>query len=142
MNAVFASSFYFFALRIDRDAAHIRAVEFAQEFQGRLVTTDWVLTELADGRATSVHRNLFVPFRADLKASLSVAIVECSTELMDAGVNLYAERPDKENKSLSLAPKRLWGRVALGEVVRVPKSHWRHASGARRSAARRLQMAA
>ena len=49
MRRVFADTFYYLALLNPRDETHARAVEFTGTFAGRMVTTDWVLTELADG---------------------------------------------------------------------------------------------
>lgn len=48
MNRVFADTFYFLALLNPKDAARAKAVEAAVAIQGELVTTAWVLTELAD----------------------------------------------------------------------------------------------
>jgi hypothetical protein len=48
MNRVFADTFDFLALLNPRDAAHARATAFTLAFQGQMVTTAWVLTELAD----------------------------------------------------------------------------------------------
>jgi predicted nucleic acid-binding protein len=96
MRVVFADSFYFLALLIDRDAAHARASQFAREFQGRLFTTEWVLTELADGLAASAHRRILAAFRSDLKTSKSVTVVKYSSALLTAGVELYDQRPDKQ----------------------------------------------
>ena len=44
----FADSFYFIAMFSPRDAAHVRAVGFAERAHGRIVTTDAVLLEFAD----------------------------------------------------------------------------------------------
>ena len=54
MKPVFADSFYFFALLNPRDPAHTKAVAFTQAYTGQIVTTGWVLTELADGWAKPI----------------------------------------------------------------------------------------
>lgn len=51
MTRVFADSFFFFALLNPRDGAHTKAVDFSRRNRGPLLTTAWVLTELADGLA-------------------------------------------------------------------------------------------
>lgn len=51
MRTVFADTFYFLALLNATDNAHAKAVAFTASFQGRLVTTGWVMTELADALA-------------------------------------------------------------------------------------------
>jgi hypothetical protein len=69
MKTVFADSFYFFALANPNDPAHDRAVAFVKTFSGRMVTTGWVLTELADGWAKPTQRTFVVPMAAKLRAS-------------------------------------------------------------------------
>ena len=49
MSTRFADTFYFFALENPDDPAHQNAREFASHDAGPLITTAWVLTELADG---------------------------------------------------------------------------------------------
>lgn len=49
MNVTFADTHYYFALLNRTDVAHQRAVEATLRLNGRVVTTDWVLTELGDG---------------------------------------------------------------------------------------------
>ena len=95
MKTVFADSFYFFALLNDRDPAHPSALQFLQSYCGRLLTTDWVLTELADGLANPVNRSSFLTTLNLLKSEPSVTIVECSAALQTAGIELYRARPDK-----------------------------------------------
>lgn len=48
MKAVFADTFYFLALLNERDAAHDRAVTASRGTGLVLVTTEFVLLELAD----------------------------------------------------------------------------------------------
>ena len=55
MKTVFADTFFFFALGNDRDPAHVKASEFSRHFTGKLMTTGWVLTELADGWSRPVQ---------------------------------------------------------------------------------------
>jgi predicted nucleic acid-binding protein len=50
---VFADTFYFLALSNLADQAHRKAVEFTSSNTVRMLTTDWVITELADGLARS-----------------------------------------------------------------------------------------
>jgi predicted nucleic acid-binding protein len=62
-----------------------------------MLTTDWVLTELADGLAESPRGRIeFLATLADLKADAEVTIVPCDRGLMEEGVNLYGQRPDKK----------------------------------------------
>ncbi len=97
MKTVFADSFYFFALVNPNDPAHAQASAFTQNFIGRTVTTGWVLTEVADGWAKPSHRRaVFVQLLADLRANPNTCIVPLSDQLLQEGVDLYDQRPDKE----------------------------------------------
>jgi hypothetical protein len=58
MNAVFADTFYFLALLNADDEAHLRVDQFAADPTRALVTTAWVLTELADGLAGTRGRTV------------------------------------------------------------------------------------
>ena len=95
MKTVFADSFYFFALVNDRDPAHQRALAFLQAYKGRLMTTGWILMELGDGLASPANRNSFLTTLNILKAEPNVTVVGCSDQLLEAGIDLYRERPDK-----------------------------------------------
>ena len=95
MTTVFADSFYFFALVNDRDPAHQRALAFLQSYKGRMLTTGWVLTELGDGLASPANRTSFLTTLNLLRTEPNVSLVGCSDQLLNAGVELYRERPDK-----------------------------------------------
>jgi predicted nucleic acid-binding protein len=55
MSTVFADAFYFIARLNRRDQHHERVVAFARDCHARLVTTDWVLVEVADALAAVIH---------------------------------------------------------------------------------------
>ena len=68
MKALFADSFYFFAVVNRGDPAHAKALALSASFKGRLVTTAWALTEFADGMSRPVaNRPLFLQILADLR---------------------------------------------------------------------------
>jgi predicted nucleic acid-binding protein len=96
MTPVFADTFYFLALVNVADAAHQRAVSFSQAHSLPVVTTTWVLTEVADGLSRSARRKVFVQLLEDLRADSQTLIVPSAQELFDQGVALYAARPDKD----------------------------------------------
>src|SRR6266566_4582568 len=95
MNAVFADTFYFLALLSERDSEHLRAVEFSEEYNGRTVTTAWVLTEVADAMAAPEQRAGFLNLLDLLRADPSQMIVPPSESLFQRGLELYATRSDK-----------------------------------------------
>jgi predicted nucleic acid-binding protein len=95
MTPCFADTYYFLALLNARDEAHERAVALANELRGSIVTTTWVLTELADGLAETPGRSVFAEFLVRFRGDERAIIVETSDELFERGVELYQGRPDK-----------------------------------------------
>lgn len=96
MKRYFADSFFFFAWWNRRDHAHGRVGEFLAGFFGHLVTTRWVLMEVADGLASTPARRQIRTLFADLESDPLVSIVESSDRLYQRGLSLYDSRPDKE----------------------------------------------
>ncbi|MCY2987324.1 MAG: PIN domain-containing protein [Planctomycetota bacterium] len=97
MTTVFADTFYFFALGNRHDSAHHKVVTFSRNYTGQLLTTGFVLTELADGCAGSAHRRaVAVQAVRELRNNSAVIIVPCSQELFYEGLDLFEQRPDKE----------------------------------------------
>ncbi len=75
MSTIFADTFYFLAFLNRRDRAHRRAREWTGAFTGKLMTTEWVLIELADALASSRHRKQFASTRQRLLENPNVEIV-------------------------------------------------------------------
>ena len=96
MTHVFADTFYFFAILNPKDDAHQKALEFATRHEEPIVTTAWVLTELADGLAVTAHRGAFSRLVARLRADPDNEIVPPTQDLMARGIELYDARPDKQ----------------------------------------------
>jgi predicted nucleic acid-binding protein len=96
VKEVFADSYYFLALLNPRDEGHRTAVAAAESLKAPLVTTAWVLTELADGMAGTADRETCVGFMHDLRQRSGIRVLPASQELSDAGWALYESRPDKE----------------------------------------------
>jgi len=96
MKHLFADTFFFFAYLNAEDDAHEAAARYIGNFNGQLVTTEWVLTELADGMAGVGDRESLTEFVAALQADPSVTIVPSGSELFEEGLALYSSRKDKE----------------------------------------------
>lgn len=96
MKRLFADAFFFFAWWNRRDRAHVRVEAFLREFDGHLVTTRWVLMEVADGLATTPARRKVRELFRDLETDPMVTVVEPSESLNDRGLELYDSRSDKE----------------------------------------------
>lgn len=65
-------------------------------YAGRIVTTEWVLTELGNYLSGHANRALFVPFVRDLPTDPRVEIVTATHPQFEAGCALFDSRPDKE----------------------------------------------
>ncbi len=96
MKPLFADSFYFVALLNRADQYHKRVAAAANQLREDLVTTDWVLTEVADALAESTMRRLVPQFIRDLARDRKVQLIRASEELFARGLQLYQDRPDKD----------------------------------------------
>jgi predicted nucleic acid-binding protein len=95
MNRVFADAFYFVALLNRADQYHARATAAARESRGEVVTTEWVLAEVADALADSASRRSVAPFIRDLAQDPKVRIVRAGGDWFERGLQLYEQRADK-----------------------------------------------
>lgn len=95
MDLVFGDAFYYFALVNVRDAAHSRAVALGSRCSTRIVTSAWVIQELADGWASPRARAGFLRFWTALESDIYTEIVGPSEELWERGRTLYRSRADQ-----------------------------------------------
>lgn len=96
MKAVFGDTFYFLALLNQRDPAHQRAVGFSRTPQTTIVTTEFVLLELADALSKPATRPEALAVWTLVETDTAFRLVRASTELLKRGRELYQERRDKE----------------------------------------------
>ena len=92
---VFVDAFFWIALLNRRDEYHPVVREFAMRFQGRMVTTQWILTEVADAFAGASARQTIRALVEELENDPAVWLVEASADIFQRGLDLYHERPDK-----------------------------------------------
>ena len=95
MKAAFADAFYFVALLNRSDQHHARVTAVARQLRENLITTEWVLMELADALEGSGSRRLVSPFIRDLSQDPRVQIIPAAADLFQRGLRLYEERRDK-----------------------------------------------
>ena len=96
MRTVFADTFFYIALLSPSDEAHERAKSFSQTYDGKMVTTEWVLTELADGMSSPLTRKRCADFIDWLRSDEDVTILVATAELFSEGLSLYRAREDKK----------------------------------------------
>jgi uncharacterized protein len=95
VTLLFADTFYFIALLNAADESHDAAESFATSDDVQVLTTAWVLTELADGLAQTAGRTVFAPLLDDLRADSRVTFIEPAADLWQRGIELYHKREDK-----------------------------------------------
>lgn len=66
-----------------------------ENYDGRIVTTEWVLAELGNYLAEGSARKLLAPFIHELRADRRFQILPANHALFNAGLELYESRPDK-----------------------------------------------
>ena len=96
MNAVFADAFYFVARLNRRDQHHERVLAFSRDFRADILTTDWVLVEVADAMAGSASRLRVRDFIRHLRQSPSCVVVPASRDVLDRALELYHQYSDKD----------------------------------------------
>jgi predicted nucleic acid-binding protein len=96
MKEVFADTFYFIALLSPTDSAHERAKQNTAGQQALLVTTAWVLTEVANALSRRETRAGFIKALDALRTNAGVAIIGHDDSLFEAGIELYRTRADKD----------------------------------------------
>jgi uncharacterized protein len=95
VNPLFADTFYFLAL-LHEDDAHAQALALSRTRSNPILTTVWVLTEVADALSAPNLRTNFLPLLEALRTDPACTIVPPTQELFDQGVEVYAGRADKE----------------------------------------------
>jgi predicted nucleic acid-binding protein len=95
MKRAFGDAHYFLALLSPRDQDHARVKEFAAHWRGEIVTTRWVLAEIADGLAAPPLRAGAIAFFQRLERNPFLRIVPASDEQFARGFARYQQRPDK-----------------------------------------------
>jgi len=96
MNEIFADTFYFLALLSPSDKVSQRARAVTANQRSRLVTTAWVLTELANALCKREARAGFLETLRVLRSDPTAVIVGPEQRWFDAGLDLYSARPDKD----------------------------------------------
>jgi len=92
---VFADTFALIAWLNPRDDAHAVVSAYLDGFTGRLVTTEWVLVELADALSAPDARLTAAAFLKAVRADPLFDVVGYVPIVYQAGFELFASRPDK-----------------------------------------------
>ncbi|MCP4661259.1 MAG: type II toxin-antitoxin system VapC family toxin [bacterium] len=99
MDAVFLDASYAIALASPKDSNHERALELAQELEGKgsqLTTTQAILLEIGNAMSRLRYRKAAILLLASICQDPKIEIVPDSEELFTRAFELYKSRPDKE----------------------------------------------
>ena len=93
---VFADTHFYVALLSRRDSAHGLALEWRDKPEiHEVVTTSWVLVELADGMSLPQEREMAGRFIAALRRAPRTVVVPVSEATLWRGFEMYRSRNDK-----------------------------------------------
>lgn len=95
MSLCFADTFYYLALANPHDESHERAKAITRSLQRGIVTTEFVLIEVADAMSLPESRSAFLRLMDVQRGSRNVEIVRATSDLLEGGLRLFADRPDK-----------------------------------------------
>ena len=96
MKPVFVDAWFYIALLDPHDAGHSATVAFcSDERLSGMVTTRWVLMEVANMLAGSKARRNCAQFLKELCEDTGTRIIPDTADLFVRGLQLYEERPDK-----------------------------------------------
>jgi len=112
MREVFGDTFYYLALISPSDEAHANALAFSEVRDIRVITTAWVLTEVADALSLPSIRLSFGHLFDCLCKDPLTHVVPATETLFEKGIDLYLSRPDKEwslTDCISFVVMREWG---------------------------------
>jgi len=96
---IFLDTAYVYALVNTRDEWHNEALEWQEKLEKerrRILTTELVLVEIADGLASVRFRAHAFQVITALQTSPYVEVITISSELLADALSLYSQRSDKE----------------------------------------------
>ena len=95
MIAVFAYTSYYLALFNENDLRHDEAERFSRNADRSIVLSEFIILELGNAFCRGHARRMFVELVEDLRHDPLCRIIPASPDLLEAGLRLYARRPDK-----------------------------------------------
>ncbi|HSU66595.1 MAG TPA: PIN domain-containing protein [Tepidisphaeraceae bacterium] len=97
MKAWFADTSWFLAMIGPKDTHHARAVALSRNRSLPLVTTEWVIVELANGMSRPpARRRVFATIVTSIESDPTALVIPSERQLFRRGLALYLDRPDKE----------------------------------------------
>jgi uncharacterized protein len=117
MRIAFADSSFYIASLIPNDLSHALAVQWANNTELRMVTSEFVLLEVANFMSQPPQRSLFSTLLQRLRISPSTRLVRATGGLFNEATDLYEKRPDKSWSLVDCSSFVLMGRFKLKEAL-------------------------
>jgi uncharacterized protein len=92
----FIDTYAFIAWLNPNDDAHTKVADYLAGYRGKLITTDWVLMEVADALCKTKTRKIVVEFLQEIRSDPNYEIVPCGDERYQEGLNMFSSYLDKE----------------------------------------------
>ena len=96
MNACFADTFFFLALLNANDRAYHEKARAANRTDRPVVTTQWILLELADHLCDQRNRHLYRHVLDALRRDRRSTIIPVDQATLDQAIEMYLNRTDKD----------------------------------------------
>jgi predicted nucleic acid-binding protein len=113
----FADTYFFLSLLNVNESAHAQSLQYAGERGAEVVTTEWVLMEVADGLASRGYRNTFVALLRELETRQGARVVRADHASFADAVTLYSQRPDKDWSLTDCTSFNVMTRLRLTEAL-------------------------
>ena len=96
MTPVFADTAYYVALLNQRDALHQDATTWLANEKNGILTTEFILLEVANFFIRPGKRDKFVILSKRVRSDVRTTLIPLSSDWMSRGLALFAARPDKD----------------------------------------------
>lgn len=93
---VFLDSFALIAWLNPRDQANPLVSQYFRDYKGNLLTTEWVLMEVADAFSNTHHKKRVIKLFDNLRNDSLVKIIGYKQSVYQNGFNLFSSRLDKD----------------------------------------------
>jgi predicted nucleic acid-binding protein len=95
MRSIFADTWFFIAWLDPDDAKHQEALDWLEMSSDFIITTRWVLTELANALGGTPLRQCTATLLQSIETDPFFTVIQPSDNLYVRGLKLYASRSDK-----------------------------------------------
>ena len=96
MRPIFADTLFYVDLLNRRDEYHESASKWAAQHGPVIITTEFVLLEVANFFKHPSDRGRFSSFVKNLEDDPATSVIRCDSTWFKRGLDLFSSRPDKE----------------------------------------------